>query len=45
MRVKDLEKVQKTFQEARQDYQVELESGKIIIVGPSDIVSNEIGIR
>ena len=45
MTVKDLEKVQKTFQEAGQDYQVELESGKIIIVGPSDIVSSEIGIR
>lgn len=45
MTLKDLEKVQKTFQEAGQDYQVELESGKIIIVGPSDIVSSEIGIR
>jgi Uma2 family endonuclease len=45
MTIKDLEKVQKTFQEAGQDYQVELESGKIIIVGPSDIVSSEIGIR
>ncbi|MEG4091565.1 Uma2 family endonuclease [Microcoleus sp. Pol12B4] len=45
MTVKDLEKVQKTFKEAGQDYQVELESGKIIIVGPSDIVSSEIGIR
>ncbi|WP_333231629.1 Uma2 family endonuclease [Microcoleus sp. Pol12B5] len=45
MTLKDLEKVQKTFKEAGQDYQVELESGKIIIVGPSDIVSSEIGIR
>ncbi|WP_333252055.1 MULTISPECIES: Uma2 family endonuclease [unclassified Microcoleus] len=44
MTLKDLEKVQKTFQEAGQDYQVELESGKIIIVGPSDIVSSEIGV-
>ena len=44
MTVKDLEKVQKTFKEAGQDYQVELESGKIIIVGPSDIVSSEIGV-
>ncbi len=42
MTVKDLEKVQKTFKEAGQDYQVELESGKIIIVGSSDIVSSEI---
>ncbi|MEG5032127.1 Uma2 family endonuclease [Microcoleus sp. AT3-D2] len=45
MTLKDLEKVQKTFKEAGQDYQVELESGRIIIVGPSDIVSSEIGIR
>ena len=44
MTVKDLEKVQKTFKEAGQDYQVELESGKIIILGPSDIVSSEIGV-
>ncbi|MEG5061248.1 Uma2 family endonuclease [Microcoleus sp. A2-C5] len=44
MTIKDLEKVQKTFQEAGQDYQLELESGKIIIVGPSDIVSSEIGV-
>ncbi|PSB16815.1 hypothetical protein C7B69_17585 [filamentous cyanobacterium Phorm 46] len=45
MTLKDLEKVQKTFQEAGQDYQVELESGRIVIMGPSDIVSSEIGIR
>ena len=45
MTLKDLEKVQKTFQEAGQDYQVELEDGRISIVGPSDIVSSEIGIR
>ncbi|MEG4011283.1 MULTISPECIES: Uma2 family endonuclease [unclassified Microcoleus] len=44
MTVKDLEKVQKTFKEADQDYQLELENGKIIIVGPSDIVSSEIGV-
>ncbi|WP_333275823.1 MULTISPECIES: Uma2 family endonuclease [unclassified Microcoleus] len=44
MTLKDLEKVQKTFKEAGQDYQLELESGKIIIVGPSDIVSSEIGV-
>lgn len=44
MTLKDLEKVQKTFQEAGQDYQVELESGRIVIMGPSDIVSSEIGV-
>ena len=36
MTLKDLEKVQKTFQEAGQDYQVELEDGRFSIVGPSD---------
>ena len=44
MTLKDLEKVQKTFQEAGEDYQVELESGRIVIMGPSDIVSSEIGV-
>jgi len=44
MTVKDLEKVQKTFKEVGQDYQLELKSGKIILVGPSDIVSSEIGV-
>jgi Uma2 family endonuclease len=45
MTLKDLERVQKTFQEAGEDYQLELEDGRISIVGPSDIVSSEIGIR
>lgn len=43
MTVKDLENLQATLCEAGQDYQLELENGKIIVMGPSDIVSSEIG--
>lgn len=43
MTVKDLEQVQATLNEAGYDYQLELEDGKIFIVGPSDIDSSEIG--
>jgi Uma2 family endonuclease len=43
MTVKDVEQVQIAFSEAGLDYQVELENGRISIVGPSDIVSSEIG--
>ena len=43
MTVKDAEKVQAILKEAGHDYQIELEDGKIIIMGPSDIVSNEVG--
>jgi len=43
MTVKDLEKLQATLSEAGHDYQLELEDGKIIVMGPSDIVSSEIG--
>jgi hypothetical protein len=42
MTIKDLENVQKTLSEAGQDYQLELENGKIIVMGPSDIVSRTI---
>ena len=44
MTVKDLEQVQSTLAEANLDYQLELENGRIQIVGPSDIVSSEIGV-
>jgi Uma2 family endonuclease len=44
MTVKDLEKVQSTLSDAGLDYQLELEDGRIQIVGPSDIVSSEIGV-
>ncbi|MDJ1171872.1 Uma2 family endonuclease [Roseofilum sp. BLCC_M154] len=43
MTIKDLEKVQANLQQSGQDYRVELEDGKIIVMGPSDIVSSEIG--
>lgn len=43
MSVKDLETVQSTLSEAGLAYQLELKEGKIQIVGPSDIVSSEIG--
>ena len=44
MRVKDLEQLQATLNQAGYDYQLELEEGKILIVGPSDIDSSEIGV-
>jgi Uma2 family endonuclease len=45
MTVKDVEQVQIAFSEAGLDYQIELEDGRISIVGPSDIVSSEISSR
>lgn len=45
MTVKDVEQVQAAFSEAGLDYQIELEDGRISIVGPSDIVSSEITSR
>ena len=41
--VADLEQLQGILCEAHLDYQLELVDGKIIIMGPSDIVSSEIG--
>jgi Uma2 family endonuclease len=43
MTVKDLNQVQMLFSEAGLDYTIELEDGKISVIGPSDIVSSEIG--
>jgi Uncharacterized protein conserved in cyanobacteria len=43
MTIKDLEQVQKNLSEGGLDYQLELINGKIEIMGPSDIVSSEIG--
>lgn len=42
--VKDLEQLQATLSEAGLDYQLELEDGKISVMGPSDIESSEIGV-
>lgn len=45
MTVKDLEQIQTLLRETGLDYQLELEDGKIEIMGPSDIVSSEISSR
>ena len=42
MTLKDLNQVQALFSEAGLDYKIELEDGRLSIVGPSDIVSSEI---
>ena len=42
MTLKDLKQVQTLFSEAGLDYKIELEDGRLSIVGPSDIVSSEI---
>ena len=42
--VKDLEILQTAAKGAGLDYQFELEGGKISVMGPSDIVSSEVGI-
>jgi Uma2 family endonuclease len=41
--VANLEQLQAILSEAHLDYQLELVDGKIIVMGPSDIVSSEIG--
>ena len=41
--IKDLEIVQRKLKEDGCDYQLELQDGKIIVMGPSDIESSEIG--
>ncbi|MEG4054787.1 MULTISPECIES: Uma2 family endonuclease [unclassified Microcoleus] len=43
--VADLEELQGILCEAHLDYQLELVDGKIIVMGPSDIVSSEIGLE
>lgn len=45
MTIKDLEQLQTMLKAAGHDYQLELEDGKIIVMGPSDIVSSEVGVR
>jgi Uma2 family endonuclease len=41
--VEDLERLQAKLQDDNLDYQLELVDGKIIVMGPSDIYSSEIG--
>ncbi|MCL1475891.1 Uma2 family endonuclease [Argonema antarcticum] len=43
--IQDLEKFQAQLSPEYEDYQIELQEGRIVIMGPSDIVSSEIGIR
>lgn len=43
--VPELEKMQSLLTEAGLDYQLELEDGKILIMGPSDMISSEITSR
>ncbi|HEY9849373.1 MAG TPA: Uma2 family endonuclease [Leptolyngbyaceae cyanobacterium] len=43
--VKHLEQLQTILKENHLDYQLELRDGKIIVMGPSDIVSSEIGAQ
>lgn len=41
--IQDLEKLQENLQEEQLDYQLELQEGNIVVMGPSDIESSEIG--
>ena len=43
--IKHLEQLQEILQEQQLDYQLELEDGKIIVMGPSDVYSSEISAR
>lgn len=45
MTLKDLNQVQTLFSEAGVDYQIELEDGRLSVMGPSDMVSSEISSR
>jgi Uma2 family endonuclease len=41
--IEDLERLKAKLQDDNLDYQLELVDGKIIVMGPSDIYSSEIG--
>lgn len=43
--VKDLEELQSLLCDKHLDYQMELIDGKIVVMGPSDYTSDEIGSR
>lgn len=43
--VKHLKQIQEILQKEELDYQLELDDGKVIIIGPSDIQFSEIGSR
>ncbi|GBE93634.1 Uma2 family endonuclease [Nostoc cycadae] len=41
--IQDVERLQQNLQEEQHDYQIELQEGNILVMGPSDIESSEIG--
>ncbi|AFY41287.1 Uma2 family endonuclease [Nostoc sp. PCC 7107] len=43
--IKDVERLQQNLQEEQHDYQIELQEGHILLMGPSDIESSEIGAQ
>lgn len=45
MTIKDMERIESILSEADFDCQLELEAGKIIIMGPSDIISSEVSLE
>jgi Uma2 family endonuclease len=43
--IEDVERLQQRLQEDEQDFQIELQEGNILVMGPSDIESSEIGAQ
>ncbi|QSJ15805.1 Uma2 family endonuclease [Nostoc sp. UHCC 0702] len=43
--VQDVERLQQKLEDEQQDYQIELQEGNILVMGPSDIESSEIGAQ
>ena len=43
--IEDVERLQQKLQEDEQDYQIELQEGNLLVIGPSDIESSEIGAQ
>jgi Uma2 family endonuclease len=45
MTIKDVERIESILSEADFDCQLELEAGKITVIGPSDIISSEVSLE
>ncbi|HLO87321.1 MAG TPA: Uma2 family endonuclease [Nostocaceae cyanobacterium] len=43
--IEDVERLQQKLKEDKDDYQIELQEGNILLMGPSDIESSEIGAQ
>ncbi|MBH8572907.1 Uma2 family endonuclease [Nostocaceae cyanobacterium CENA369] len=43
--IQDVERLQQKLEDEQQDYQIELQEGNILVMGPSDIESSEIGAQ